>query len=186
MEAQSAMRWKWRAGWKRSRRWRGCSIPGLPSHPQHALAMRQQKRRRHRLLRGQGRARSGLARGGQLRLLSITANLGDTKTTITHPAIDHPRPHQRGGAGGVGHRRRLLRIAVGLESPGRPAGRSGARPLSRKFKQRSGVAGGTDFQRVAATVSQSDSTQRSRLPAASLNVLAARAMGVAVDQPGAA
>ncbi len=68
--------------------------PGLASHPQHELAMRQQT--------------------GQL--LSITANLGDTKTTITHPAsTTHGRitPEARAEAGiGEG----LLRIAVGLES----------------------------------------------------------------------
>jgi O-succinylhomoserine sulfhydrylase len=50
------------------------------------------------------------------RMLSITANLGDTKTTITHPAsTTHSRmtPEQRAAAGiGDG----LVRIAVGLES----------------------------------------------------------------------
>jgi O-succinylhomoserine sulfhydrylase len=50
------------------------------------------------------------------RMLSITANLGDTKTTITHPAsTTHSRmtPEQREAAGiGEG----LIRIAVGLES----------------------------------------------------------------------
>jgi O-succinylhomoserine sulfhydrylase len=49
-------------------------------------------------------------------MLSITANLGDTKTTITHPATTtHSRmtPEQRAAAGiGDG----LVRIAVGLES----------------------------------------------------------------------
>ena len=50
------------------------------------------------------------------RLLSITANLGDTKTTITHPATTtHGRisPEARAAAG-IGES--LLRIAVGLES----------------------------------------------------------------------
>ncbi len=50
------------------------------------------------------------------RLMSITANLGDTKTTITHPATTtHGRisPEARAAAGiGEG----LLRVAVGLES----------------------------------------------------------------------
>jgi len=49
-------------------------------------------------------------------LLSITANLGDTKTTITHPATTtHGRltPEARAAAG---IRDNLLRIAVGLES----------------------------------------------------------------------
>ncbi|MBX3663314.1 MAG: O-succinylhomoserine sulfhydrylase [Burkholderiales bacterium] len=91
--------------------------PGLPSHPQHALAMRQQKS-------GGGIVSFDL-KGGKdaawrvidhTRLLSITANLGDTKTTITHPAsTTHGRitPEARAAAGiGDG----LLRIAVGLEN----------------------------------------------------------------------
>jgi hypothetical protein len=51
------------------------------------------------------------------RLLSITANLGDTKTTITHPAsTTHGRIFAEArAASGIGEG--LLRIAVGLESP---------------------------------------------------------------------
>lgn len=91
--------------------------PGLPSHPQHALAMAQQKTG--------GGIVAFEVRGGKdaawrvidsTRLISITANLGDTKTTITHPAsTTHSRmtPEQRQNAGiGDG----LIRIAVGLES----------------------------------------------------------------------
>ncbi len=91
--------------------------PGLPSHPQHALAMRQQK--------SGGGIVSFDIKGGKeaawrvvdhTRLLSITANLGDTKTTITHPAsTTHGRisPEARTAAGiGDG----LLRVAVGLEN----------------------------------------------------------------------
>ena len=91
--------------------------PGLPSHPQHELAMAQQKT-------GGGIVAFEL-KGGKdaawklidaTRMLSITANLGDTKTTITHPATTtHSRmtPEQRAAAGiGDG----LVRIAVGLES----------------------------------------------------------------------
>jgi O-succinylhomoserine sulfhydrylase len=93
--------------------------PGLPSHPQYALAKRQQKS-------GGGIVAFEVA-GGQeaawrvvdaTRMISITANLGDTKTTITHPATTtHGRltPEQRAAAGiGDG----LLRIAVGLEAIG--------------------------------------------------------------------
>ncbi|AWI82043.1 O-succinylhomoserine sulfhydrylase [Parazoarcus communis] len=91
--------------------------PGLPSHPQHELAMRQQK--------SGGAILSFEVKGGReaawkvvdsTRMISITANLGDTKTTITHPATTtHGRisPEARAAAGiGDG----LLRIAVGLES----------------------------------------------------------------------
>ncbi len=91
--------------------------PWLPSHPQHALAMRQQT--------GGGAMVAFEVRGGRdaawhvidsTRMISITANLGDTKTTITHPATTtHGRltPQQRADAG-VGDG--LLRMAVGLES----------------------------------------------------------------------
>jgi O-succinylhomoserine sulfhydrylase len=90
--------------------------PGLASHPQHALAMRQQKT-------GGGIVSFDL-KGGKdaawklidsTRMLSITANLGDAKSTITHPATTtHSRvtPETRAAAGiGDG----LVRIAVGLE-----------------------------------------------------------------------
>ncbi|MBU1222389.1 MAG: O-succinylhomoserine sulfhydrylase [Gammaproteobacteria bacterium] len=91
--------------------------PGLPSHPQHQLAMAQQKT-------GGGIVAFEL-KGGKdaawklidsTRMLSITANLGDTKTTIIHPATttqSRMTPEQRAAAGiGDG----LVRIAVGLES----------------------------------------------------------------------
>ena len=90
--------------------------PGLESHPQHALAKTQQS------------AFGGLVsfelNGGKeegwrlidaTELLSITANLGDTKTTITHPATTtHGRltPEQRTEAGISDG---LIRVAVGLE-----------------------------------------------------------------------
>ena len=91
--------------------------PGLPSHPQHALAARQQS--------GPGAILSFEVKGERAaawrvvdhcQLLSITANLGDTKTTITHPAsTTHGRisPEAR-AASGISEG--LLRIAVGLES----------------------------------------------------------------------
>lgn len=89
--------------------------PGLPSHPQHALAMRQQKT-------GGGIVAFEVADKAAAwklidatRLMSITANLGDTRTTITHPAsTTHSRmtPEQRAAAGISDG---LIRIAVGLE-----------------------------------------------------------------------
>ncbi|MBL8395225.1 MAG: O-succinylhomoserine sulfhydrylase [Candidatus Accumulibacter sp.] len=91
--------------------------PGLPSHPQFDLARRQQH--------SGGAIVSFTVKGGRpeawkvidsCRLLSITANLGDTKTTLTHPAsTTHGRitPEQRAAAG-IGED--LLRIAVGLEA----------------------------------------------------------------------
>jgi O-succinylhomoserine sulfhydrylase len=91
--------------------------PGLASHPQHDLAMRQQKTG--------GGIVSFDVKGGRdeawrvvdsTQLISITANLGDTKTTITHPAsTTHGRidPEARAAAG---IKEGLLRVAVGLEA----------------------------------------------------------------------
>jgi O-succinylhomoserine sulfhydrylase len=90
--------------------------PGLPSHPQHNLAKTQQNRF--------GGLVSFEVKGGQesawrvidsTRIMSITANLGDVKTTITHPAsTTHGRitPEQRRAAGISDG---LIRISVGLE-----------------------------------------------------------------------
>ncbi|HEC29713.1 MAG TPA: O-succinylhomoserine sulfhydrylase [Gammaproteobacteria bacterium] len=91
--------------------------PGLRSHPQYELAQKQMK--------APGGLLSFEVRGGKeaawkiidaTRLLSITANLGDTKTTITHPATTtHGRltPEEREQAGISDG---LIRIAVGLEA----------------------------------------------------------------------
>ncbi|MCY1267461.1 O-succinylhomoserine sulfhydrylase [compost metagenome] len=89
---------------------------GLPSHPQHELAKRQQK--------GFGAVVSFEVKGDKAaawrfidatRMISITTNLGDTKTTIAHPATtSHGRltPQERESAG---IRDNLIRVAVGLE-----------------------------------------------------------------------
>lgn len=92
--------------------------PGLPSHPQHALAMKQQASGGAIVsfeVKGEREAAWRIV--DHCRLLSITANLGDTKTTITHPAsTTHGRisPEARAASG---IKEGLLRIAVGLESP---------------------------------------------------------------------
>jgi len=91
--------------------------PDLPSHPQHALAQKQQQ--------GGGAIVSFEVAGGQAaawqvvdacRLFSITANLGDTKSTITHPATTtHGRiSAEQRAAAGIGDN--LLRLAAGLEA----------------------------------------------------------------------
>lgn len=97
--------------------------PGLESHPQHALAMAQQRTAGAIVsfeVKGEDdtdeRARAWATIDG-CRLLSITGNLGDTKTTITHPAsTTHGRltPEARRIAG---VREGLVRLAVGLEAP---------------------------------------------------------------------
>ncbi len=91
--------------------------PGLASHPQHALAMRQQ--------RSGGAIVSFEVKGGReaawrvidaTRMISITANLGDTKSTITHPGTTtHGRISEEARAR-AGIKQDLLRVAVGLEA----------------------------------------------------------------------
>lgn len=93
--------------------------PGLESHPQHALAKRQQARF--------GPVMSFEIEGGQtaawqmidrLKLMSITANLGDAKTTVTHPyTTTHARMDEQDRVA-VGVSPSLIRIAVGLEHAG--------------------------------------------------------------------
>jgi len=90
--------------------------PGLPSHPQHTLAMTQQN--------AGGGMVSFVVKGGReqawkivdaVQLISRTANLGDTRSTITHPAsTTHARitPAAREAAGIT---EGLIRISVGLE-----------------------------------------------------------------------
>jgi len=90
---------------------------GLPSHPQHELARRQQS--------AFGAVVSFEVSGGKAgawrfmdatRLISITTNLGDTKSTIAHPAsTSHGRlsPAERASAGISDN---LIRLAVGLEA----------------------------------------------------------------------
>lgn len=96
--------------------------PGLPSHPQHALAMAQQNGRGGSVLsfivRGEGAEaarRNAFHAIDATRICSITANLGDTKTTITHPAsTSHGRltEAQRLAAGIT---QGMIRVAVGLD-----------------------------------------------------------------------
>ncbi|SEA43758.1 O-succinylhomoserine sulfhydrylase [Variovorax sp. YR216] len=96
--------------------------PGLKSHPQHELAMRQQS--------GLGGAvvsfdvlgdSPEVARANAFqvidstRVLSITANLGDTKTTITHPATTSHGRLTEAQRQAAGISQGLIRVAVGLD-----------------------------------------------------------------------
>lgn len=91
--------------------------PGLASHAQHELAKRQQS---HFGAVVSFELKGGKAEAWRLidatRMLSVTANLGDVKTTITHPATTtHGRltPEARAEAG---IKDSLVRISVGLEN----------------------------------------------------------------------
>lgn len=101
---------------ERQKKVRKVHYAGLPSHPQHALAKKQQS--------GFGGIIAFEVEGGRegawrfvdaTKLMSITANLGDVKTTVTHPCTTtHARitPEERERAGIV---EGLLRLSVGLE-----------------------------------------------------------------------
>ncbi len=103
--------------------------PGLKSHPQHALAMQQQSGLGGAVLSFDVKAGPAtdaaypvLGRKNAFHVIdstlvcSITANLGDTKTTITHPAsTSHGRiTEAQRQAAGIGQG--LIRVAVGLEN----------------------------------------------------------------------
>jgi O-succinylhomoserine sulfhydrylase len=91
--------------------------PGLARHPQHELAAKQQRLPGGIVAFEVAGGREGAWRVlDATRMLSITANLGDTKTTITHPATTtHGRlsPDERAAAGIT---EGLVRVAVGLEA----------------------------------------------------------------------
>lgn len=119
MEAQSARALEL-ARWLSGQTWvERVHYPGLPSHPQHALAMSQQK--------SGGAVVSFEVKGGRgaawklingTRLLSITANLGDTKTTICHPATTTHGRLSAAERESANIREGLVRVAVGLEGLG--------------------------------------------------------------------
>jgi O-succinylhomoserine sulfhydrylase len=95
--------------------------PGLQSHPQHALAMKQQLSGggivsfEVKPKQGQTAQESAWALIDSTKLISITANLGDAKSTITHPATTtHSRVTVEARAA-AGITDGLVRIAVGLE-----------------------------------------------------------------------
>jgi O-succinylhomoserine sulfhydrylase len=90
--------------------------PGLASHPQHDLAVRQQS--------GFGGLLAFEVAGGReaawrvidgVRTISITANLGDAKSTITHPASTTHGRLSAAQREAMGIREGLVRLSVGLE-----------------------------------------------------------------------
>ncbi|MBS1604891.1 MAG: aminotransferase class I/II-fold pyridoxal phosphate-dependent enzyme [Bacteroidetes bacterium] len=90
--------------------------PFLPSHPQHAIAIRQMKN-------GGGivcfELKGGLASGrhflDRLKMLSLTANLGDTKSIASHPASTTHAKLTDAERAAVNISPGLIRISVGLE-----------------------------------------------------------------------
>jgi len=125
MEAQSARALKLASWLEAQPQVERVYHPGLASHPQHELAMAQQSGVGGAVLsfivKGQGSGGPALARRNAFHVIdstqvcSITANLGDTKSTITHPAsTSHGRltEEQRLAAGIT---QGMIRVAVGLD-----------------------------------------------------------------------
>jgi O-succinylhomoserine sulfhydrylase len=93
------------------------NYPFLESHPSVALAKRQQL--------GGGAVLSFSVKGGKasawkvvdaVKVMSITGNLGDVKTTITHPASTTHSRMTQAAREAAGITDTLIRVAVGLES----------------------------------------------------------------------
>jgi len=125
MEAQSARALQLAAWLEAQEQVERVFYPGLKSHPQHELAMAQQSGRGGAvvsfIVKGQAGGGAALARSHAFHVIdhtqicSITANLGDTKTTITHPgSTSHGRltEEQRQAAGIT---QGMIRVAVGLD-----------------------------------------------------------------------
>ncbi|MGQ0443216.1 MAG: O-succinylhomoserine sulfhydrylase [Methylophilaceae bacterium] len=95
--------------------------PGLASHPQHALALKQQTSGggivsfEVKPKAGQTQQQAAWALIDATALISITANLGDAKSTITHPATTTHSRITAEARTAAGIQDNLVRIAVGLE-----------------------------------------------------------------------
>ena len=96
--------------------------PGLESHPQHALAMRQQSGQGGAVLSFDVRADGAEAARAaafrvidSTRVLSIATNLGDTKTLISHPATTSHGRLSEAQRQAVGIGQGMVRLSVGLE-----------------------------------------------------------------------
>ena len=91
--------------------------PGLESHPQHRLAMAQQSGLGGAVLsfvvRGERAGAWGVS--DATRICSVTSNLGDTKTTITHPSTTSHGRLSEAQRMAAGITQGMLRLAVGLE-----------------------------------------------------------------------
>jgi len=92
------------------------NYPGLPSHPQHALLMRQMRAASGLLAFGvKGGAEAGVKFIEAAKFMSHLVNIGDTRTLVSHPASTTHRqlsPEQQRAAGVTPE---MVRISVGLE-----------------------------------------------------------------------
>lgn len=96
---------------------RAVRYPGLPSHPQYALAQRQMKQGGGIVaLELHGGLEAGRRFLDRVKLVSHSANLGDTRTIVTHPASTTHSKLTAAERAAVGITDGLVRVSVGLES----------------------------------------------------------------------
>lgn len=93
--------------------------PGLPSHPQYDLAMRQMDGAGGTMVAVDlGSKDAAFAAMNKMRIFQISNNLGDAKSIVTHPATTtHQRLSEEVRAG-LGITPGLLRLSIGIEHPG--------------------------------------------------------------------
>lgn len=91
--------------------------PGLASHPQHALARRQQKDFGGVVSFEVADRAAAWQIVDALKYFSITANLGDAKSIVTHPATTTHGRVSQAERDEMGIREGLIRLSIGLEEP---------------------------------------------------------------------
>ena len=89
--------------------------PGLPSHPQHDLAMRQMGSGGTMIAFDLGSKEAAFAAMNRLALVSISNNLGDAKSIATHPATTTHQRLSPEDQARLGITPGLIRLSVGLE-----------------------------------------------------------------------
>ncbi|MBF0196018.1 MAG: O-succinylhomoserine sulfhydrylase [Magnetococcales bacterium] len=92
------------------------NYPGLPGHPQHALATSQMKAYGGLVCLDLGSQKKAYAFIDRLKLATITANLGDVKTLVTHPASTTHSKLSDKAKKESGITKGLVRLSIGLES----------------------------------------------------------------------
>ena len=92
------------------------NYPGLPSHPQHALLMRQMRAASGLLAFGvKGGAEAGVKFIEAAQFMSHLVNIGDTRTLVSHPASTTHRQLSEAQQRAAGVTPEMVRISVGLE-----------------------------------------------------------------------
>jgi len=91
--------------------------PFLPSHPQYAIAVRQMKKGGNIVtFEIKGGLDEGRAFLNRIKMCSLSANLGDTRTIVTHPASSTHSKLSKEDRLEVGITDGLIRVSVGLEN----------------------------------------------------------------------